>query len=278
MSVRERSCCTTRCSRTPIAAHRSSSRRSSGCSAGCGYQSSVCCTSSPTPGSGRPARAGMGADAARGPRGPPGACSALIVTTDWRARWIGSRRLLPHRPVLVAPVFSNLPSSAPGVSPDGTEPVVGLFGYSYQGAAISLVLDAISGLRGNGRQVRLGCWAHPARIPRRAGPGSPGRQSAPCRMHCRSPGGFGAGSIGRDRPLRRAAFRRCGRALAAQGTLAGSLASGRPVIAIDGRHTWRALVSAGAARVVAPEADALAGAIDSLLGGSRGSGRVGRAR
>lgn len=195
-----------------------------------------------------------------------GACSALIVTTDWRARWIGSRRLLPHRPVLVAPVFSNLPSPAPGVSPDGTETVVGLFGYSYQGAAVSLVLDAISGLRGNGRQVRLRLL------------GAPGEDSEAGRA-------WVAGTA--ERSMQDAlsftgrltaqdlsdAIARCDVLLFVdvdgpsprKGTLAGSLASGRPVIAIDGRHTWRALVSAGAARVVAPEADALAGAIDSLL-------------
>ena len=51
-----------------------------------------------------------------------------------------------------------------------------------------------------------------------------------------------------------------------KGTLAGSLASGTPVVAIDGPRRWPELVEAEAVRLVAPEADALAGAIGLLLG------------
>ncbi|MEA2225278.1 MAG: hypothetical protein QOE67_560, partial [Solirubrobacteraceae bacterium] len=48
-------------------------------------------------------------------------------------------------------------------------------------------------------------------------------------------------------------------------TLAASLASGRPVVALDGRHTWRELTDRDAALVVAPSADALADAMSDLL-------------
>lgn len=49
-------------------------------------------------------------------------------------------------------------------------------------------------------------------------------------------------------------------------TLAASLASGRAVLALDGPHSWAELAQADAARVVAPTPEALAGALDVLLG------------
>ncbi len=54
-------------------------------------------------------------------------------------------------------------------------------------------------------------------------------------------------------------------------TLAASLAAGRPVVALDGRHTWRELRQAQAALIVQPRADALADALAELLldGGMR---------
>jgi glycosyltransferase involved in cell wall biosynthesis len=49
-------------------------------------------------------------------------------------------------------------------------------------------------------------------------------------------------------------------------TLAASLASGRPLVVLDGRRTWKELVDADAALVVQPRADALADALAGLLG------------
>jgi glycosyltransferase involved in cell wall biosynthesis len=50
-----------------------------------------------------------------------------------------------------------------------------------------------------------------------------------------------------------------------RGTLAASLAAGRPVVALDGRHSWRELRESGGALLVDPVADALAGAIAGLI-------------
>ena len=50
-----------------------------------------------------------------------------------------------------------------------------------------------------------------------------------------------------------------------KGSLAGAMASGRPVVALDGPRTWEELIAAQAVRVVAPRAEALAQAIGSLL-------------
>jgi hypothetical protein len=38
---------------------------------------------------------------------------AAVVTADFRAQWLTSRRWLPRRPVVAAPVFSNLPPPSP---------------------------------------------------------------------------------------------------------------------------------------------------------------------
>jgi glycosyltransferase involved in cell wall biosynthesis len=48
-------------------------------------------------------------------------------------------------------------------------------------------------------------------------------------------------------------------------TLAASLASGAPVVAIDGRRTWPELREAGAATVVPGDGDSLAAAVLALL-------------
>jgi glycosyltransferase involved in cell wall biosynthesis len=52
-------------------------------------------------------------------------------------------------------------------------------------------------------------------------------------------------------------------------TLAGALASGRPVIAVDGPRTWSELVQSEAAWVVRRSAPAIADAIATLLADER---------
>ncbi len=207
--------------------------------------------------------------------------AAVLLTTDFRARWLASRAWLPRRPAAVAPVFSNLPPPLAG-SPlaasrlppalaeppaDRTQPVLGLFGYSYQGAALSLALDAI------GLLVRRGV------APRLVLLGAPGRTSAMAGTWLRE-----ARTRGIEHALEFSdtlpaqdlsnALAACDLLLfadaagpsARKGTLAASLASGRPVLAIDGPRRWLELVWAEAALVVEPTAPALAEAMQELLG------------
>jgi glycosyltransferase involved in cell wall biosynthesis len=194
------------------------------------------------------------------------ACSSVIVTTDWRASWLRSRRWLPRRPVLMAPVFSNLPPPSPGAPRHTPGPVIGLFGYSYQGAALSLVLDAV-------RQVRA---AHPGA--RLLLLGAPGPDSPAARAWTQAGAERGlteAISFSGALPAQEIsdAIAGCDVLLFVdtagpsprKGTLAGSLSSGRPVLALDGKHTWPELQRARAARVVAPTAGALASALAELL-------------
>jgi glycosyltransferase involved in cell wall biosynthesis len=211
-----------------------------------------------------------------------GASAAAIVTADFRASWLASRWWLARRPVLVAPVFSNIP--APRAQPVAgvREPaVIGLFGYSYESAELTLVLDALRELRAGGRDARLELL------------GAPGA--------CSPAGRAWSAAAGERAVADRVSFtgalpaQELADALAAcdvlmcadatgpssrKGTLAASLASGVPVVAIDGPLTWRALLGHDAAAVVEPSSRALAGAFESLLadaGARRALGGRGRA-
>jgi glycosyltransferase involved in cell wall biosynthesis len=192
--------------------------------------------------------------------------TAVVVTTDFRAEWLATRPWLPGRKAVLAPVFSNLPPPTVGPPAARPHPVVGLFGYSFQGAAVSLVLAAVALLRDRGIDVQLMLL------------GAPGRPSAAADMWLQA---------ARARDIEHAlpfsgtlsaqdlsnALASCEVLLFAdasgpssrKGTLAASLASGRPVVAVDGSRRWLELIQADAARVVQPTPRALADAIHALL-------------
>jgi glycosyltransferase involved in cell wall biosynthesis len=210
------------------------------------------------------------------------ASAAVLVTADFRARWLASRPWLPSRRVLSAPVSSALPApTVLGPPPDRDTPVIGLFGYSYQGAAVSLVLDAIGELGALGTRVRLTLLGAP-------GPSS--SAAAAWLAQAQARGLDGVLSFTGTLPAQELsdALAACEILLFAdsagpssrKSTLAASLASGRPVIALDGPTTWSELLDAEALMLVAPSSRALAEAISGLLGdaGARGSlGARGRA-
>jgi glycosyltransferase involved in cell wall biosynthesis len=228
------------------------------------------------------------------------ACRGAIVTADARERWLTSRVWLPTRRVLVAPVFSNLPapSAQPALSAQpapsaqlassaqpalSTQPAgehsgatIGLFGYSYEGASLSLVLDALDLLRERGVPAQLRLL------------GAPGSSSDPGRAWL---------AAARDRGLEslisfseRLPAQEMSDALAAcdvllfpdaagpssrKGSLAGALASGSAVVALNGPNTWQRLLDAQAACVVAPTPAALAQAIGDLLGDEQARAALG---
>jgi glycosyltransferase involved in cell wall biosynthesis len=203
-----------------------------------------------------------------------GASSGVIVTADFRASWVSSRRWLPGRPVLVAPVFSNIPSAPPRAG--GETGVIGLFGYSYESAQLTLILEALSRLRDRGLAVELRLL------------GAPGASSAAGRAwseaaHAR---GVGAGvSFAGVLPAERLAdelaacdvlvYADASGPTARKGTLAASLASGVPVVAIDGPLTWRELRVRRAAAIVSPDPAAVAEAIAGLLADAPARGALG---
>lgn len=212
------------------------------------------------------------------------ASSALIVTADFRAAQLASRRWLPRRRMEVAPVFSNLPepSNPPGQRPPGTADagggtaVLGLFGYASEGTAVELVLDALGLLRDGGHEVELRLL------------GAPGADSDAGRAWSSGAAARGvAGAVSFTGTLSAQeladALAGCDALLFADSTgptsrkttLAASLASGSPVVAIDGPRRWQALADAGAARIVAPVARSLASELATLLADAHARAQVG---
>lgn len=191
--------------------------------------------------------------------------AALVVTTESRARWLASKWWLPRRLTMVAPVFGNLP---PVVRPhaDPRRPVIGMFGYSYENVAVSSVLDAIGLIRQGGIQVTLRLL------------GAPGRSSATAEAWLAAAAARGlehAVDLSGVLPAQDLsnALASCTVLLFANrvgpesrnGTLAASLASGVPLVAIDGPACWPKLRHSEAARVVSPTSQALAESIHDLL-------------
>lgn len=198
------------------------------------------------------------------------ASQAAVLTTDFRVDWLASRWWLARRPMAIAPVFSNLPAptatGAPAPEPPRERRLVGLFGYSFQGAATALVLDALRSLLETGVDVRLRLLGAPGRA---SGAGQSWLAEADARGLSDAlsfTDTLPAGELSNE-------LAACELLLSVdppgptsrKGTLAASLASGRPVIAIDGPRSWSELTAADAAIVVAPTSGALAGAIAELL-------------
>ena len=202
------------------------------------------------------------------------ASAAVVVTTDQRVEWLRSRRWLPQRPLEIAPVFSNLPPPSPGVTPEPL--LVGLFGYAYEGAAVALVLDALAELRRSGQ---------PDVLELLGAPGPDTETGARWRSGAREREVADALVFSGMLPAQELSdeIARCAALICAaspgptsrKGTLAGSLASGRPVVALDGPLTWRDLREQDAVRVVAPEAVALAGELIRLLADPAGRDALG---
>jgi len=200
-----------------------------------------------------------------------GACAAVLATTESRRRWLCGRWWLPTRPTSFAPAFSNLPQPTAAPATDRAEPVVGLFGYyALDAATIALVLDAVAMLLQRGVALRLLLL------------GSPERSPAAGESWLREAGARGlidrlsfSGTLAAQELSDALAscdvllYANAVGPISSKGTLAGSLASGRPVVALEGRDRWQPLEDAGAARVV-PRADgALADALTELLRDAR---------
>jgi glycosyltransferase involved in cell wall biosynthesis len=196
------------------------------------------------------------------------ASAAVLATTDFRADWLRTRAWLPDRSIVLAPVFSGLPrpSAAAADVDEGEAHVLGLFGWGHEGVAIEIVLDALRVLQDRGVDAELVLL------------GAPGRGSAAGASWV-----AGAAARGIVRPLEFSGMlaaqeladrlTACDVLLSAdrigptsrRTTLAASLAAGRPLVALDGRHTWRELRQAQAALIVQPRADALADGLAELF-------------
>jgi glycosyltransferase involved in cell wall biosynthesis len=197
--------------------------------------------------------------------------AAVVVSSDARAEWFLSRPWLPRRPTFVAPVFPNLPAADARAtaerSPDGGGVArVGLFGYAHEGVAVDTVLDALRLLREDGAELELVLLGAPGR----ASPAGAHWEQAAARRALAGTLGFSGRLPAQDLSdeLARCTvllFAERGGPTSRKTTLAASLASGRPVVALDGRNSWTELLQARAAVVAPPDARSLASAIARLV-------------
>lgn len=192
------------------------------------------------------------------------ASAAVVVTGQARADWLSTRAWLPRRRTAAVPVFSNLPD--PTTTSRLSALRLGLFGYAHEGADLDTVLDAVRALHERGCEVELVLLGAPGRS---SAAGTRWQQAALQR------GVAGALSFSGTRPPQELSdslagcavllFAERGGPTSRKTTLAASLRSGRPVVALDGRNSWSELIEAEAAVVVEPDAPALADAIAGLL-------------
>jgi glycosyltransferase involved in cell wall biosynthesis len=204
------------------------------------------------------------------------ASDALVTTTDFQAEWLASRRWLVKRPIAVAPVFSNLPTPAvrpPRVRPDTAR--IGLFGYAYGRETIGIVIGALRVLQDRGVAAQLRLLGAPGA----ASPAGEAWLAAACAAGLtRAPSfsGLLAAQALSD------ALAACELLLfvdplgpnSRKTTLAASLASSTPVLALDGPRRWSELADAHAAEIVPRSAQALADALAALLADAQARERL----
>jgi glycosyltransferase involved in cell wall biosynthesis len=196
------------------------------------------------------------------------AIDAALVTTEDRREWLAGRRWLPRRPVAFAPVFSNLPPPSGRQREDRSRPVVGQFGYHYDGSG-EFVLQALR---------RLVNQQPPARAPELRLIGSPGPDSRAGRAWRERAAELGISEhitftgLLEPQPLSDElaaadllVFPDPPGPSSRKGTLAASLASGAPIVALDGPLTWGEFRRADALRIVPRDATALAREIAAML-------------
>jgi glycosyltransferase involved in cell wall biosynthesis len=192
--------------------------------------------------------------------------TAVVVSSDARAEWFRSRPWLARRPTFVAPVFSNLPPAAERAPEEDRAARLGLFGYAHEGVAVDTVLDALRLLRDDGQELELVLLGAPGG----ASPAGARWQREAAERGLGPAVGFSGLLPAQDLSdeLARCAvllFAERGGPTSRKTTLAASLASGRPVLALDGRNSWAELRQAGAAVVAPPDARSLASALGRLL-------------
>ncbi len=194
------------------------------------------------------------------------ASSAVLATADFRVEWLRSRPWLPHRPAAFAPVFSNLPAPLDRARVEGARPVIGLFGYAYEGAASALVLDALRALLDRGIEVELRLLGAPGPSSTAAEAWVAGARARGLEHALSFTGTLESQELSDALAACEALlFIGAGGPSSRKGTLAGSLASGAPVIALDGPRRWSELVERDAALVVEPTVRGLAEGVAALL-------------
>jgi glycosyltransferase involved in cell wall biosynthesis len=219
-----------------------------------------------------------------GPRGAKGALHAMttravlpdvlrfargvVVTTEDRRDWLGRSWWLPRRPMALAPVFSNVPvvgRTRPAPGSAGHVPVIGVFGYTFDGIRDDVATAALALLRARGRSVRLVLIGSPGAV----GPG-PERWRESARRHGIPEPEFTGVLEPADLSARLSALDilllpdEAGPA-SRKGTLAAGLAHGLPIVAFQTPTAWRSLVREQAVALAPAMPERLADTLEDLL-------------
>jgi glycosyltransferase involved in cell wall biosynthesis len=190
--------------------------------------------------------------------------SGIVVTAEQRAQWLKARFWLPRRPVLVAPVFSNVPN-AHKPSPSSREGRrVGMFGYRASEADIMTAAMAV--VRSEYPLAELVLIGAPGPATEIASVWRQAAETAGIAEALRFTGPLCAEDLGR-------AIDDCDVGVFNDGagpssrktTLAAMLSAGVPIIAVDGPNTWRELVEEGAVRLVNATPAAVAESVIALM-------------
>jgi glycosyltransferase involved in cell wall biosynthesis len=201
-------------------------------------------------------------------------CAGIVVTAEARAEWLRTRAWLPSRPTAVAPVFPNLPGAdrLHAVEPGR----LGLFGYAHEGVARTVVLDALRLARERHGELRLELLGAPGS----SSPAGEGWREAAAGRGLSDALGFSERLPAQQLADALAScelllFAERGGPTSRKTTLAAALASGRPLVALDGPNGWRELLAARAVRATRPDGPALAEAIVGLLADEDARARLG---
>jgi hypothetical protein len=195
---------------------------------------------------------------------PIRASSALVVTTEERVRWLGSRRWLPRRPTRFLPVCSNVgvtegPGSANGAL------VLGVFGFGTPGALARETTAAVARLRSDGTDARLLLVGAPGEIGEEADRWRAAADEVGLGKVLRFTGVLPPDQLARELMASDiVVLPDSGGPSARKGTVAAALALGKPAVAVDGPERWRELVEGRALVLADPTCGGLAQALGHL--------------
>ncbi|HET7572559.1 MAG TPA: glycosyltransferase [Gaiellaceae bacterium] len=197
------------------------------------------------------------------------AAGSVVTTDDRRA---SLERMRPRRPVLVAPVVSNIaPPAAPATAGERTRRI-GVFGFRRGTGSVALLVEAVAPLLRSDPDARLVLVG---------APGPDGPEAQEWRSRAETAGIAGSleltGVLAPERlshelsRLDLVLFPDPVGPTSRRGTLAAVLAHGRPTLAFHGPQTWDALVAEGAVELAPYDREALAAAVVRLAadGGRR---------
>ncbi|GAC1361645.1 MAG: hypothetical protein NVSMB32_00920 [Actinomycetota bacterium] len=193
--------------------------------------------------------------------------AGAVATTQERAGWIAGRVWLPRRPIAFVPVFSNLPPQPahPDASGELKTLSLGVLGFGSEGTQVDTVIGALRGLPAHGIDGRLLLLG---------APGPDGAHGEAWRRSARRSGCEPAVSFTGIRQPQELAqdlaavdvvvFPEVSGPTSRRGTLAASLACGKPIVALDGPDTWRRFIDERAMVLVPDSSEAMLEEIVSL--------------